>query len=365
MRLYNILISASLLALVSCGGGGDDPTPAPEATITAPDSVMVNAGAGEGSFEVTASDSWEAYSNTSWISNVSPEWSKSTSGTVTFSVDENLQSSKRIGTIVIKCGTTRHKVPVVQAPHITDENIATPEGYHLVWHDEFESGDRPDTKLWYYETGAGGWGNNEIQNYVSPETPAGTNLAKVSGGILTLTCLKEEGQVYSIRVNTKEAWTYGYFEASLKLPSGKGTWPAFWMMPKNFTSWPEDGEIDIMEEVGYNANYCSSTVHCKKYNNGGTAIEHAERKIPTAQSEFHTYALEWTPDYMIFYIDGEKLLRYDNDKKGYDSWPFDNPFYLKLNLAWGGNWGGAQGVDESCLPADYQIDYVRVFQKDE
>lgn len=135
------------------------------------------------------------------------------------------------------------------------------------------------------------------------------------------------------------------------------------MMPVNFTSWPGDGEIDIMESVGYDPNVVVSTIHCNKYNNGGTAIESARTSVATAYSEFHKYALEWTADKMVFYVDGKQLLTYNNDGTGKDAWPFDSPFYVILNLAWGGSWGGLQGVDESCLPATMEVDYVRVFQK--
>ena len=151
------------------------------------------------------------------------------------------------------------------------------------------------------------------------------------------------------------------------LPEGKGTWPAFWMMPvdNDFTAnpWPHCGEIDIMESVGYDPNVVVSTIHCTKYNNTGTAIESARKKVPTAQDEFHVYAMEWTADKMTFLVDGEPLLTYANDGTGEDAWPFDKPFYVILNLAWGGAWGGQQGVDESCLPAVMKVDYVRVFQK--
>ena len=186
----------------------------------------------------------------------------------------------------------------------------------------------------------------------------------VKDGIFTITAKKIDGTVYSIRINTQQSWKYGYFEARLRLPSGKGTWPAFWMMPSNFTTWPGDGEIDIMEEVGYTPNYVSSAIHCNAYNHMNNTQKNKEIYLATAQSEFHVYALEWTEDYIRTYVDGKELLYFANDKTGNkDTWPFNAAFYLKLNLAWGGNWGGAQGVDESALPATYEIDYVRVFQK--
>lgn len=247
-----------------------------------------------------------------------------------------------------------------------EPSIPTPAGYELVWHDEFdtEGVSSPSADDWWYETGDGGWGNNELQDYVSGGKYNGTRIAEVSDGTLKITAQKIDGKVRSVRMNTVQSWTYGYFEGRLKLCKGKGTWPAFWMMPKNFRAWPDDGEIDIMEHVGYHENYVSSSIHCKAYYHSiGTQKTH-EIHLPTATSEFHTYAVEWTPEYMKFYFDGQLHFTFNNDGKGdYNTWPFDNPFYLKLNLAWGGNWGGAMGIDESCLPATYEIDYVRVFKK--
>ena len=247
-----------------------------------------------------------------------------------------------------------------------EPSIATPEGYELVWHDEFDTAGvtSPSTDNWWYETGDGGWGNNELQDYVSGGKYNGTRIAEVSDGTLKITAQKIDGKVRSVRMNTVQGWTYGYFEGRLKLCKGKGTWPAFWMMPKNFRAWPDDGEIDIMEHVGYHENYVSSSIHCKAYYHSIGTQKTNEIHIPTATSEFHTYAVEWTPEYLKFYFDGKLHFTFNNDGKGdKNTWPFNAPFYLKLNLAWGGNWGGAMGIDESCLPTTYEIDYVRVFQK--
>lgn len=248
-----------------------------------------------------------------------------------------------------------------------EPEIPTPAGYTLVWQDEFNtSGETlPDSRNWWYETGDGGWGNNELQDYVGG-TYNGQKIACVADGKLTITAQKIDGKVRSVRMNTNGSWTYGYFEARLKLPKGKGTWPAFWMMPKNFTAWPKDGEIDIMEHVGYHQDYVSSSIHCTAYVHSNGTQKTTEKYLKGATDEFHVYALEWTPEYIKSYVDGEQLFFYKPENYGernYNTWPFDNPFYLKLNLAWGGNWGGAQGIDESCLPAVYEIDYVRVFQK--
>lgn len=191
-------------------------------------------------------------------------------------------------------------------------------------------------------------------------------------GFLHINCFKgSDGKIYSGRMNAKPStgWLYGYFEARLMLPKGKGTWPAFWMMPCNVdwntNPWPHCGEIDIMEEVGADPNQVSSSLHTGKYNHTlGTQKTHA-MNCPGAEDEFHTYALEWTEDGITTYVDGKVQLKVTKSEMGTDheSWPFHYAFYPILNLAWGGDWGGYKGVDESALPVTMKVDYVRVFQK--
>ena len=136
------------------------------------------------------------------------------------------------------------------------------------------------------------------------------------------------------------------------------------MMPVNFKSWPADGEIDIMEEVGYHPNYVSSSLHANAHvHSNGTQVTH-EMLCAGAEADYHVYAIQWTQDNITTYVDGKVQLSYDNRGLGRDDWPYDAPFYLILNLAWGGDWGAAGGgVDESALPATMLVDYVRVFQK--
>lgn len=252
----------------------------------------------------------------------------------------------------------------------THHSAFVPEGYALVWQDEFDAyrlnGGKPampDPTRWMYETGGHGWGNNEIQHYV-PGIHGLDTCAAVTDGTLKIVAKKKADQVISVRMNTSASWTYGYIEARLKLPQGRGTWPAFWMLPENFQHWPADGEIDIMEEVGYRPNWTSSSVHCTAYYHSIGTQKTGEQFIATAESDFHVYALEWTTDHIECFVDGKSHFIFYNDKKGdVATWPFNKPFYLKLNLAWGGDWGGAKGVDESVLPATYEIDYVRVYQK--
>ena len=249
-----------------------------------------------------------------------------------------------------------------------EPEIPTPAGYELVWQEEFNetATGLPDTRKWWYETAEPGWVNNELQTYIAGRK-GDIVTADVSNGSLKIRAIKEGNRVYSARVNTNEGWTYGYFEARLKLPRGKGTWPAFWMMPTVWSGWPDGGEIDIMEHVGCVPTEVSSSIHCKEYYHAIGTQKTAAKKIATVMDEFHVYALEWTEEYIRTYVDGVQLFYYNPDKysagRNERTWPFNKPFQLKLNLAWGGDWGGMYGVDESCLPATYEIDYVRVFQK--
>lgn len=247
--------------------------------------------------------------------------------------------------------------------------VPTPAGYRLVWRDEFDDASlqTPDENLWWYETAGPGWVNNELQTYVAGKE-GDVVTADVSDGTLKIHAINVGNKrVLSARVNTREGWQYGYFEARLKLPKGLGTWPAFWMMPQSGSSWPKCGEIDIMEHVGADLNQVSSSIHCQEYYHAIGTQKTKARYLEGATDEFHVYALEWTPEYIRSFVDGEELFYYNPDMylagRNENTWPFDKPFHLKLNLAWGGDWGGYRGVDWNCLPQTYEIDYVRVFQK--
>lgn len=245
-----------------------------------------------------------------------------------------------------------------------EPEIDTPAGYRLVWQDEFNSSS-VDKGKWKFENWAPGYVNHELQRYVSGGVLDGNYTAFLEDGALNIRAMKYKGEVISARMNTTSSWKYGYMEARIWLPKGKGTWPAYWMMPNDQSAgWPACGEIDIMEEVGYHPNYTSSSIHCKDYNHVKGTQKTAERLTPGAEDGYHVYALEWTEDYIKTYVDGKELLIFRNDGKGNAAtWPFDKTFYITLNLAWGGDWGGSQGVNEAALPATMKVDYVRVFQK--
>ena len=237
--------------------------------------------------------------------------------------------------------------------------------YKIVWHDEFSTSVLASTR-WTYQTADAGWVNHELQTYVSGRSPKGTRVTECSGGTLKIHTFQEGDKVYSARIYGRRSvgFRYGYIEARIKLPKGKGTWPAWWMMPVDGGNWPACGEIDIMEEVGVDANIVSSSIHCTAYNHPTNTQKTHAMTCVGAEDGFHVYALEWTEDYIRTYVDGQEQLYFENDHEGNnDTWPFGKAFYPILNVAWGGDWGGYAGVDESALPLTMEVDYVRVWQK--
>ena len=374
--LYTFLLS---LAAVVCGCGGsdnDDPLPSTVNITVSQESIEAPAEGGTYTINVnTTGKEWNAYADQEFII-VGAKNTAAQTGTLTVAVPANPTTSVRTGTITVMSGSARKSISVTQMA-AEESPYYAPEGYQLVWQDEFDGNygyapnenGVPRTELnpdyWTHEVKNAGWVNHELQNYVNHKTPEGKLVTELRNGKLRITALKENGKVYSGRVyaKVKEGWRYGYIEASIKLPKGKGTWPAFWMMPVNFRSWPADGEIDIMEEVGYHPDYVSSSLHANAHvHSNGTQVTH-EMKCAGAEGEFHTYAILWTAKNITTYVDGKVQLSYDNRGLGRDDWPYDDPFYVIFNLAWGGDWGGAQGVDESALPATMEVDYIRVFQK--
>ncbi|MFY9154348.1 MAG: glycoside hydrolase family 16 protein [Prolixibacteraceae bacterium] len=242
----------------------------------------------------------------------------------------------------------------------------TPEGYTLVWSDEFQYNGLPDETKWSYDSGGSGWGNNEDQYY----TKANLKNSEVRDGYLYITAIKEdfEGKKYtSARVvtRTKGDWLYGRIEVRAKLPEGKGMWPAIWMLPTDweYGGWPDSGEIDIMENLGYLPNWITSTFQTQKYTYLNATHKMSLLYIPDCYTEFHTYILDWEPDECRVYVDAKLYHTFINDGSGFQVWPFDKRFHLILNVAVGGTFGGAQGIDDSIFPQSMVVDYVRVYQK--
>ncbi len=241
--------------------------------------------------------------------------------------------------------------------------------YKLVWSDEFNQGTKPDSTKWVYETGKHGWGNHELENYT-----AGDN-CYISEGTLKIVARhdgagQQAGDYSSTRMTGIQKFTYGKFEIRAKIPENKGNglWPAIWMLGDTRKyGWPGSGELDIMENVSYAPDTVYFTIHCKAHNHrNGTQISSGGIMVADLDKEFHTYGLIWTPDQLKFYLDNEEnvTLVYNKPKDAnQDNWPFDKPFYMILNLAVGGDWGGKLGVNDNNFPAIFEIDYVRIYQQ--
>ena len=248
-----------------------------------------------------------------------------------------------------------------------DGPVRQPAGARLVFRDEF-NGNALDLTRWRYDTARNkqGWFNHEKQYY-----SAGQNL-QVRGGALTIEARHESSKRYpdsggqnytSSKIVSKQAWTYGFYEIRAKLPCAPGTWPAIWMLPVAMRKWPDDGEIDIMEQVGAEPNVIYSTLHTGLFNHVLKTQRSAQKLVPTSCTAFHVYQLDWRPDIITIGVDGRGILRVRNDQPGgKGAWPFNVPFDLILNLAIGGDWAGAKGIDDAAMPQRMEVDYVRVWQ---
>lgn len=237
----------------------------------------------------------------------------------------------------------------------------------MIWSDEFNYKGLPDPQKWTYETRGNsyGWGNNEKQYYTEKDS---TN-AFVSNGSLKIRAIQQvrDGKNYtSARLSTDglHYFKYGKIEVRAKLPAGRGTWPAIWMLGKNIktTPWPACGEIDIMEHVGYDNENIHGTVHTGAYNHMKGTQKGKAIHIDNPYDEFHVYSIQWNKEVIEFLLDGKVYFSFKNEHKTSEEWPFDQEFYLILNLAIGGNWGGKNGIDEAIFPATMEVDYVRVYE---
>lgn len=248
-----------------------------------------------------------------------------------------------------------------------DKDSTAIAGWELVWSDEFNYEGYPNPQKWGYDIGDNGWGNNEKQYY-----SARLENARVENGKLIIEARRDNwnGKEYtSARLVTrgKGDWTYGRFEIRAKLPKGRGTWPAIWMLPTVWNlgngSWPDNGEIDIMEHVGYDPGVIHGSIHCNKYYWRIGTQKTATIKVPDCTDTFHNYVLEWNKDEIKIFVDDKQYFSFKNEGKGWEYWPFFKDFHLILNIAIGGDWGGAQGIDNSIFPQKMEIEYVRVYKK--
>lgn len=256
------------------------------------------------------------------------------------------------------------------------ESGGIPAGLGLVWSDEFDVDGLPDANKWGYDTGrnAAGWYNNELQYYANARAAN----SRVENGMLVITARKEDlsalglpdwgnQQYSSARLVTRglAAWTYGFLEVRAKLPCGTGSWPAIWMLSNPpATAWPDDGEIDIMEHVGFDQGIVHASVHTKSYYHVMKTQKTAQTRLADLCENFHRYQLTWTPERITVGVDDKNFFQFSNDHSGERAnWPFDKPQYLLLNIAVGGDWGGMKGIDDKVYPVRMEVDYVRVYQQ--
>lgn len=243
--------------------------------------------------------------------------------------------------------------------------------WSLVWSDEFEGSGAVDTTKWTFDIGNWGWGNKELQYYTENRTE---NARREDGSLVIEARKNDMGQPWtSARLTTrgKVTFLYGKIEIRAKVPLGRGTWAAGWTLGDAYVdelSWPYCGEIDILETVGYEMDTLTgngkahATIHCGAYyfklGNQPTSILPVER----IHQEFHTYAIEWTPNGIRAFVDDQQYFEY-TDTTTPLAWPYDQPQNLILNLAMGGGWGGLMGVDERLEKEQYIVDYVRVYER--
>jgi beta-glucanase (GH16 family) len=237
--------------------------------------------------------------------------------------------------------------------------------------DEF-AGKAVDTRMWRFDTtfNATGWFNNEKQYYADGR-PENT---RVEGGALVIEARAETlsrerfadwgGQHYtSAKLVSRQPFGYGFYEVRAKLPCGRGTWPAIWLLPTG-GKWPDAGEIDVMEMVGWDPNVVHATLHSGAYNHRLGTQRGAQITVPTSCTAFHRYQLDWQPHTITIGVDGRAYMRVLDDKPGgAAAWPFTRPYQLILNLAIGGDWGGKQGIDDAALPQSMSVDYVRYWKR--
>ncbi|MBL0026254.1 MAG: glycoside hydrolase family 16 protein [Saprospiraceae bacterium] len=242
--------------------------------------------------------------------------------------------------------------------------------YRHIWSDEFDYNGYPDTVKWSYELGDGcqavcKWGNDPFHYYEN-----GLKNAKVEKCQLTINAIKEEIYKYhftsaSLVTKNKHNWTYGKIDVRAKLPKGRGTWPAIWLLASdhNYGGWPESKEIDIMEKVCFTKDSISSSIHTRSYHHSIGTQKTKGMFLPAAEEVSHICGLTWSEKEIIITIGGKEYHSFSNEKTEHKEWPFDRIFYLIVNLAIGEFWGGAHGIDDTIIHQSMAVDYEREYQK--
>jgi beta-glucanase (GH16 family) len=239
-----------------------------------------------------------------------------------------------------------------------------PARWTLAWAEEFDRAGAPDPAVWEPEQGY--VRNGEAQYY----TAGRRENARVEGGVLVIEARRDDWQgrpITSASLTTmgKRSFLYGRIEVRAKIPTGRGTWPAVWTLGNNMpeAGWPACGEIDILENVGFEPEKIHANIHCAAYNHTKRNGKGRGITVDAPWAGFHVYALEWYEDRLEFFYDDTRYFTYRKDSADPAAWPFAAPHYLLLNLAIGGAWGGQKGVDETLFPHRFEVDYVRYYQR--
>ncbi len=273
---------------------------------------------------------------------------------------------------ISNCFTSINRAEVLVFASALFAATAAASEWRLVWSDEFETDGSPDPAKWGYDLGTGasvglvGWGNNEAQYYTArPEN------ARIEDGILIIEARREpwqSAQYTSARMVTRNRgdWLYGRVEVRARMPWGRGTWPAIWMLPTDwdYGGWPDSGEIDIMEHVGFDHGRVHGTVHTGAFNHMQGTERGGSIMVPDLHETFRTYAIEWDEDRIRWFVDDTEYFVFEREAGwGSAEWPFDRRFHLILNIAIGGNWGGQRGIDNEIFPQRMEVEYVRVYER--
>lgn len=267
---------------------------------------------------------------------------------------------------IVGCGR-RTMVDTAVPPQSPTEipATATPEwardGWELVWQDEFD-GDEVNRENWAFDLGrgSGGWGNNESQWYTErPEN------VRIEDGILIIEAREEEfirSDYTSTRMKTEglHSWTYGRFQARIQIPTGQGIWPAFWLLGAEGGTWPNNGEIDVMENIGREPNTVHGTIHGPGYS-GGSGVGNPYTQAAPFADDFHIYTVEWEPETIRWYVDDALTFTVSADDVP-GAWVYDHPFFIIMNVAVGGSWPGYPD-ETTTFPQQMKVDYVRVYQR--
>ena len=246
------------------------------------------------------------------------------------------------------------------------------EGWDIVWQDEFD-GESLDINKWSHEVGGHGFGNNELQYYTDDSTNS-----FIDNGILHIRAKYEPAGIGSpnnlrnfssarLRTVGKGDWQYGRIDVKAKIALGQGIWPAIWMLPSDwiYGGWPKSGEIDIMEHVGHDEGRIHGSVHTESYNHIIGTQRTNSKLIENVKTLFHIYSIEWSEQKIDFFIDDTLHYTFQNDfSNDFRTWPFNERFHLLLNVAVGGNWPGPPN-NTTVFPQDMEVDYVRVYEKQE